>query len=283
MLAAWDHELMKKNEGLDTELHRRGDARDALIWLGAGGGAGVDADAAGAAGEFTRSAATTIDGLETGVRILTATRLRQAQLQIARPDARVTLCVPDAGESELDALKRAGGEQGVQWAVISLHDAVEAGLGGLVAEAIDVGVLMPAPLQAAPAGWSIESARERERDNQLTTDDVLLACEAAVAEYLEDEEYLEGAECLGGHVKAPVGCLATGTEVPASGAADAGAADAGAAVRVAVNVLVTNGSRTLRQRAAGRIEIQGVGSLIQAQELGRRAAQALLDAGAASL
>lgn len=264
MLAAWDHEPMKKNEDLDTERQRRGDARDALIWLGAQGdaaGAG-----AGAEGEFTRSAATTIDGLETGVRILTATRLRQAQLQIARPDARVALCVPDAGESELDALKRAGGEQGVQWAVMSLHDAVEAGLGGLVAEAIDVGVLMPAPLQAAPAGWSIESARERERDSQLTTDDVLLACEAAVA------------ECLDGNVKAPVGCLATGTEVPASGAAGAGTA-----VRVAVNALVTNGARTLRQRAAGRIEIQGVGSLIQAQELGRRAAQALLDAGAASL
>ena len=265
---------MKKNEDLDTELQRRGDARDALIWLGARGGAGTDA---GAAGEFTRSAVTTIDGLETGVRILTATRLRQAQLQIARPDARVTLCVPDAGENELDALKRAGGEQGVQWAVMSLHDAVEAGLGGFVAEAVDVGVLMPAPLQAAPAGWSLESAREREHDNQLTTDDVLLACEAAVAEYLKGTEHLEG------HVKAPVGCLATGTEVPASGAAGAGAADAGAAVRVAVNVLVTNGSRTLRQRAAGRIEIQGVGSLIQAQELGRRAAQALLDAGAASL
>lgn len=274
MLAAWDHEPMKKNEDLDTELQRRGDARDALIWLGARGEAGADA---GAAGEFTRSAVTTIDGLETGVRILTATRLRQAQLQIARPDARVTLCVPDAGENELDALKRAGGEQGVQWAVMSLHDAVEAGLGGLVAEAVDVGVLMPAPLQAAPAGWSLESAREREHDNQLTTDDVLLACEAAVAEYLKGTEHLEG------HVKAPVGCLATGTEVPASGAAGAGAADAGAAVRVAVNVLVTNGSRTLRQRAAGRIEIQGVGSLIQAQELGRRAAQALLDAGAASL
>lgn len=270
MLAAWDHEPMKKNEDLDTELQRRGDARDALIWLGAQG------DVAGAEGEFTRSAATTIDGLETGVRILTATRLRQAQLQIARPDARVALCVPDAGESELDALKRAGGEQGVQWAVMSLHDAVEAGLGGLVAEAIDVGVLMPAPLQAAPAGWSIESARERERDSQLTTDDVLLACEAAVA------------ECLDGNVKAPVGCLATGTEVPAGGAtgagtAGAGRAGAGAAVRVAVNALVTNGSRTLRQRAAGRIEIQGVGTLTQAEELGRRAAQALLDAGAASL
>ena len=273
MLAAWDHEPMKKNEDLDTELQRRGDARDALIWLGAGGdGAGAGA---GADGEFTRSAVTTIDGLETGVRILTATRLRQAQLQIARPDARVTLCVPDAGESELDALKRAGGEQGVQWAVMRLHDAVAAGLGGLVAEAIDVGVLMPAPLQAAPAGWSIESAREREHDNQLTTDDVLLACEAAVAEYLKGTEHLEG------HVKAPVGCLATGTEVPASGAA--GAARAGRAVRVAVNALVTNGARTLRQRAAGRIEIQSVGSLIQAQELGRRAAQALLDAGAASL
>lgn len=260
MLAAWDHESMKKNEDLDTELQRRGDARDALIWLGAQG------DVAGAEGEFTRSAATTIDGLETGVRILTATRLRQAQLQIARPDARVALCVPDAGESELDALKRAGGEQGVQWAVTSLHDAVEAGLGGLVAEAIDVGVLMPAPLQAAPAGWSIESARERERDSQLTTDDVLLACEAAVA------------ECLDGNVKAPVGCLATGTEVPAGGAAGAGSA-----VRVAVNALVTNGARTLRQRAAGRIEIQGVGTLTQAEELGRRAAQTLLDAGAASL
>lgn len=269
MLAAWDHEPMKKNEDLDTERQRRGDARDALIWLGAQGdaaGAG-----AGAEGEFTRSAATTIDGLETGVRILTATRLRQAQLQIARPDARVALCVPDAGESELDALKRAGGEQGVQWAVMSLHDAVEAGLGGLVAEAIDVGVLMPAPLQAAPAGWSIESARERERDSQLTTDDVLLACEAAVA------------ECLDGNVKAPVGCLATGTEVPAGGATGAGTAGAGTAVRVAVNALVTNGSRTLRQRAAGRIEIQGVGTLTQAEELGRRAAQALLDAGAASL
>lgn len=281
MLAAWDHEPMKKNEDLDTELQRRGDARDALIWLGAGGdaaGAGAGAD-----GEFTRSAATTIDGLETGVRILTATRLRQAQLQIARPDARVTLCVPDPGENELDALKRAGGEQGVQWAVMSLHDAVEAGLGRLVAEAIDVGVLMPAPLQAAPAGWSIESARERERDNQLTTDDVLLACEAAVAEYLEGEEYLEGAEFLGGNVKAPIGCLVTGTEVPASGAAGTGSARAGSAVRVAVNALVTNGSRTLRQRAAGRIEIQSVGSLIQAQELGRRAAQALLDAGAAGL
>lgn len=268
MLAAWDHEPMKKNEDLDTELQRRGDARDALIWLGARGEVGADA---GAAGEFTRSAVTTIDGLETGVRILTATRLRQAQLQIARPDARVTLCVPDAGESELDALKRAGGEQGVQWAVMSLHDAVEAGLGGLVAEAIDVGVLMPAPLQAAPAGWSLESARERERDSQLTTDDVLLACEAAVA------------ECLGGRVKAPVGCLATGTEVPASGGAGSGAAGAGRAVRVAVNALVTNGSRTLRQRAAGRIEIQGVGTLTQAQELGRRAAQALLDAGTAGL
>lgn len=260
---------MKKNEDLDTELQRRGDARDALIWLGV-------------QGEFTRSAGTTIDGLETGVRILTATRLRQAQLQIARPDARVALCVPDAGESELDALKRAGGEQGVQWAVMSLHDALAAGLGGLVAEAIDVGVLMPAPLQAAPAGWSIESARERERDNQLTTDDVLLACESAVAEYMERAEYVEG------HVNAPIGCLATGTEVPASGAAGtgsarAGAADAGAAVRVAVNALVTNGSRTLRQRAAGRIEIQGVGSLTQAEELGRRAAQALLDAGAAGL
>ena len=267
MLAAWDHEPMKKNEDLNTELQRRGDARDALIWLGAGGdaaGAG-----AGAEGEFTRSAATTIDGLETGVRILTATRLRQAQLQIARPDARVALCVPDAGESELDALKRAGGEQGVQWAVMSLHDAVEAGLGGLVAEAIDVGVLMPAPLQAAPAGWSIESAREREHDNQLTTDDVLLACEAAVA------------ECLDGNVKAPVGCLATGTEVPAGGAT--GAAGAGSAVRVAVNALVTNGARTIRQRAAGRIEIQGIGALTQAEELGQRAAQALLDAGAASL
>lgn len=280
MLAAWDHEPMKKNEDLDTELQRRGDARDALIWLGARGGAGTDA---GAAGEFTRSAVTTIDGLETGVRILTATRLRQAQLQIARPDARVTLCVPDAGESELDALKRAGGEQGVQWAVMSLHDALAAGLGGLVAEAIDVGVLMPAPLQAAPAGWSLESARERERDNRLTTGDVLLACEAAVAEYLEGEEYLEGAEFLGGNVKAPIGCLATGTEVPASGAAGTGSARAGSAVRVAVNALVTNGSRTLRQRAAGRIEIQSVGSLIQAQELGRRAAQALLDAGAAGL
>ena len=268
---------MKKNEDLDTEFQRRGDARDALIWLGAGGGAGVDADAAGAAGEFTRSAATTIDGLETGVRILTATRLRQAQLQIARPDARVTLCVPDPGENELDAFKRAGGEQGVQWAVMSLHDAVEAGLGGLVAEAIDVGVLMPAPLQAAPAGWSIESARERERDNQLTTDDVLLACESAVAEYMERAEYVEG------HVKAPIGCLATGTEAPASGAASTGSARAGSAVRVAVNALVTNGSRTLRQRAAGRIEIQGVGSLTQAEELGRRAAQALLDAGAAGL
>lgn len=260
---------MKKNEDLDTERQRRGDARDALIWLGAGGdaaGAGAGAD-----GEFTRSAATTIDGLETGVRILTATRLRQAQLQIARPDARVALCVPDAGESELDALKRAGGEQGVQWAVMSLHDAVEAGLGGLVGEAIDVGVLMPAPLQAAPAGWSIESARERERDNQLTTDDVLLACEAAVA------------ECLDGNVKAPVGCLATGAEVPAGGATGAGTAGAGTAVRVAANALVTNGSRTLRQRAAGRIEIQVVGTLTQAEELGRRAAQALLDAGAAGL
>lgn len=271
MLAAWDHEPMKKNEDLDTELQRRGDARDALIWLGAG-----------AEGEFTRSAATTIDGLETGVRILTATRLRQAQLQIARPDARVSLCAPDAGESEPDALKRAGGEQGVQWAVMSLHDAVEAGLGGLVAEVIDVGVLMPAPLQAAPAGWSIESARGRERNNQLTTDDVLLACEAAVAEYLGGAEYLEG------RVKAPVGCLATGTEVPAgggagAGAAAAGSAGAGTAVRVAVNALVTNGSRTIRQRAAGRIEIQGVGSLTQAEELGQRAAQALLDAGAAGL
>lgn len=254
---------MEKNEDLDTAVLRRGDARDALIWLGA-------------QGEFTRSAVTTIDGLETGVRILTATRLRQAQLQIARPDARVASCVPDAGENELDALKRAGGEQGVQWAVMSLHDAVEAGLGGLVAEAVDVGVLMPAPFQAAPAGWSIESAREREHDNQLTTDDVLLACEVAVA------------ECLKEHVNAPVGCLATGTEVPASGAAGAGvagasSAGAGTAVRVAVNALVTNGARTLRQRAAGRIEIHGVGTLTQAEELGRRAAQALLDAGAASL
>lgn len=275
MLAAWDHEPMKKNEDLDTERQRRGDARDALIWLGVGGdaaGAGAGAD-----GEFTRSAATSIDGLETGVRILTATRLRQAQLQIARPDARVALCVPDAGESELDALKRAGGEQGVQWAVMSLHDAVEAGLGDLVGEAVDVGVLMPAPLQAAPAGWSIESARERERDSQLTTDDVLLACEAAVAECLERSEY------LGGHVKAPVGCLATGTEVPAGGGAGSGAAGAGRAVRVALNALVTNGSRTIRQRAAGRIEIQGVGTLTQAEEVGRRAAQALLDAGAAGL
>ncbi len=253
LTCTWDHGRMENLASPDpTAFHQASsglDAREALVWLGA-------------EAEFTRSAATSIDGLATGVRILTTTRLRQAQLMIARPDARVVLCGPEVGESEWEALMRVGAEQGTQWAVMGLQAALDAGAESRVAEAIDVGVLMPAPLQAAPEGWSLDAARQREKDSQLTTQDVALACEAAVANYLD------------GHIHAPLACLATATAGTNGARMSATAAGAGP-VRAAVNAVVANGSRTLRQRAAGRVE-----TLAQAEQLGERAAQALLDAGA---